>query len=177
MRLISIRILNSPWMTTCVVCRKGLNNAYLTRTTIAILTSAIPWLMSCHHLCCLHLQSERIHFWWMMGKASEEDITMPVQFQYTNQKMFKNGGPNGTVMCTMRFQVIPEFFSLVFFLIKYLYKYHLWFFKLCYFFIFIFLHCIILLYLFLLRWKKKTPSISHFLLFFGSKTWRPVDAC
>jgi hypothetical protein len=81
------------------------------------------------------------------------------------------------VMCTMRFQVIPEFFSLVFFLIKYLYKYHLWFFKLCYFFIFIFLHCIILLYLFLLRWKKKTPSISHFLLFFGSKTWRPVDAC
>jgi positive regulator of sigma E activity len=83
------------------------------------------------------------------------------------------------VMCTMRFQVIPEFFSLVFFLIKYLYKYHLWFFKLCYFFIFFF--CIVLFYYICFYYagkkKKKTPAISHVLLFFGSKTWRPVDAC
>jgi hypothetical protein len=67
------------------------------------------------------------------------------------------------------FRWFQSFFLLFFFLIKYLYKYHLWFFKLCYFFIFIFLHCIILLYLFLLRWKKKNSFYKPFSLIFWIK--------
>jgi hypothetical protein len=59
------------------------------------------------------------------------------------------------------FRWFQSFFLLFFFLIKYLYKYHLWFFKLCYFFIFFFLHCIILLYIFLLRWKKKKKNSCY----------------
>jgi len=54
----------------------------------------------------------------MMGKASEEDITMPVQFEYTNQKMLKNGGPNGTVMCYDEVSGDSRVFFSCFFLIK-----------------------------------------------------------